>query len=230
MDERVSETAADGIERCLRPTAFIDSDDARIQAFTREAVGDAGTDRERAIRLYYAVRDRFRYDPYRVQLTEAHFRASACIERGYGFCITKAVFLAAALRAVGVPARLGFGDVKNHLATARLIELNNGNVFYFHGYTEVLLDGRWVKATPAFNIELCDKFGVKPLEFDGSEDSVFHPYDKSGRRHMEYVRERGSYDDLPFAEIRETFLERCPAIFQGQGGDFAAEAEAERAG
>lgn len=214
-------------ERWLKPTYFIDSDDPRVAAFAREAAAGASAPREKAVRLYYAVRDGFRYDPYRIEMREEHFRASACIERGYGFCITKAVLLAACLRAEGVPARLGFGDVRNHLATERLIELNNGDVFYFHGYTDVLLDGGWVKATPAFNIELCEKFGVHPLEFDGRADSVFHPYDKAGRRHMEYVNDRGAYDDLPFAELKETFLERCPAIFSARGGDFQAEAEAE---
>ena len=221
---------SDEIVRWLRPTFFIDSDDPRIVAFARDSAGEASAPRAKAIRLYYAVRDGFRYDPYQIEMREAHFRASACIERGYGFCITKAVLLAACLRAEGIPARLGFGDVKNHLATERLLKLNNGDVFYFHGYTDVRLDGRWVKATPAFNIELCEKFGVHPLEFDGREDSVFHPYDKAGRRHMEYVNDRGTYDDLPFAEIARTFLERCPAIFSVQGGDFLAEAAAEHRG
>jgi transglutaminase-like putative cysteine protease len=216
------------LERWLRPTRFIDGDDAEVAAYARRAVGAATEPREKAVKLYYAVRDDFRYDPYRVEMSEAHFRASACIERGYGFCITKAVLLAAALRAAGVPARLGFGDVRNHLATKRLIELNNGDVFYFHGYTDVLVDGRWVKATPAFNIELCEKFGVLPLEFDGRADSVFHPFDKSGRRHMEYVQDRGTYDDLPFDEIRRTFLAKCPAVVNARGGDFAGEAERER--
>jgi len=217
----------DGAERWLRPTFFIDSDHPLVAGFAREVAGAAATPRDKATRLYYAVRDRFRYDPYRIEMNEAHFRASGCIERGYGFCISKAVLLAAVLRAEGVPARLGFGDVRNHLATERLLELNNGDVFYYHGYTDVLLDGRWVKATPAFNIELCEKFGVHPLEFDGRADSVFHPYDKAGRRHMEYVNDRGAYDDLPFDELRRTFIERCPAIFSVAGGDFQAEAEAE---
>jgi transglutaminase-like putative cysteine protease len=223
-----SEAVRGELARWLRPTRFIDSDHAEVAAYARQAVGAATDPREKAVILYYAVRDDFRYDPYRVEMSEAHFRASACIERGYGFCITKAVLLAAALRAEGVPARLGFGDVRNHLATKRLIELNNGDVFYFHGYTDVLVDGRWVKATPAFNVELCEKFGVMPLEFDGRQDSAFHPFDKSGRRHMEYVNERGAYDDLPFDEIRRTFLAKCPAVVSARGGDFADEALRER--
>lgn len=235
MSKLAHAVAGNDVASWLQPTAFIDSDDERVAAFARDAAGDSPDAKERAIRLYYAVRDGIRYDPYRVELSADHFRASACVERGYGFCITKAVLLAACLRAEDIPARLGFGDVRNHLATERLIELNNGDLFIFHGYTDVYLDGIWVKATPAFNIELCDKFGVLPLEFDGEHDSVFHPHDKAGRRHMEYVRDRGAYDDLPFTEIYRAFAENCPAMVGDRshgapGGDFYQEAERENLG
>lgn len=212
----------------LQPTAFIDPDHPEIVAFTRANAG-SGDDTARSISLYYAVRDGFRYDPYRVVMEADHFRASACIERGYGFCITKAALMTACLRADGIPARMGFGDVRNHLATERLLEFNSGDLFAFHGYADVKLDARWVKATPAFNLELCEKFGVKSLEFDGVEDSVFHPYDMAGRRHMEYVRDRGVFDDLPYDEIETAFREYHPGLFaETDEGDFYAEAAAER--
>lgn len=70
--------------------------------------------------------------------------------------------------AAGIPARLGFADVKNHLATPRLTDLNGGDVFHWHAYTDLHLEGRWVKATPAFDLALCERFGVLPLEFDAS--------------------------------------------------------------
>ena len=215
----------------LLPTAFIDSDHPDVAAFARANAG-SGADEEKAIQLYYAVRDGFRYDPYRVVMQPDHFRASACIERGYGFCITKAVLMTACLRAEGIPARLGFGDVRNHLATGRLLEFNGGDLFAFHGYADVKLGRRWVKATPAFNLELCEKFGVKSLEFDGIEDSVFHPHDMAGRRHMEYVRDRGVFDDLPYDEIEASFREHHPKLFgiddDVVGGDFYAEAAAQK--
>lgn len=157
------------------------------------------------MKLYYAVRDLVRYDPYQIDLSVAGMRASTTLERERGWCVSKAVLLAACCRALGIPARLGFADVRNHLSTARIRERMKTDVFFWHGYTEMLLDDRWVKATPAFNIELCNKLRLLPLEFNGKTDSLYHPFDAEGRRHMEYVRHRGVYPDLPLAEIIATF-------------------------
>jgi transglutaminase-like putative cysteine protease len=216
-------------DRWLRPTALLDADHPALRAFAADATGDAVDARERAVRIYYAVRDGLRYDPYRVVLTPGAMRASAVLASGHGYCVAKAGVLAAAARAAGVPSRLGFADVRNHLATARLRRMMQTDVFYWHGYTELLLDGRWVKATPAFNRELCDKFGVAPLEFDGRSDSVFHAYDTAGRRHMEYVADHGWRDDLPLDELLAAMRRHYPGLHgDAAGGDFAAEAAAER--
>jgi transglutaminase-like putative cysteine protease len=194
----------------LSPTDLVDCRHPTVAEFAaREARG--GDDRERAVALYYAVRDGFRYDPYRIDLAPAGMRASAVIEKGYGWCVPKATLLAAACRAVGIPARLGFADVRNHLSTERMRTLMQTDVFHWHGYAEIHLDGRWVKATPAFNRELCDRFGLRPLEFDGRVDSLYHPYDREGRRHMEYVAQRGSFDDVPLQLITEEFARLYPA-------------------
>jgi transglutaminase-like putative cysteine protease len=227
--EHPSDTAVAGAAY-LQPTRFIDSDHPSIIAFAREAVGGARDRRDAAVRLYYAVRDRIRYDPYDVRLAPEEFAASRCLERGRGFCITKAGLLAACARASGIPARLGYADVKNHLSTPKLLELLGTDLFTYHGYTDLQLDGRWVKATPAFNLSLCEKFHVKPLEFDGRSDSIFHPYDADGRRHMEYVRDRGTRGDLPFDEIAANFRLTYPRMHGPGGthyaGDFEAEASA----
>ena len=79
------------------------------------------------------------------------------------------------------------------------------DLFIWHGYADIWLDGQWRKATPAFNIELCERFGLLPLKFDGASDSIYHPFDKSGQRHMEYVHQRGTFDDLPLAQIVADF-------------------------
>jgi len=197
----------------LRPGAFIDSDAPRIREFADRVAGGETDDVRKAVRLYYAVRDGIVYTPYCDYRTPETFRASAVLERGSGFCVGKAAVLTAAARAAGVPARPGFDDVKNHLTTPRLRALMKGtDVFYFHGYVELYLEGRWVKATPAFDLALCDKFGVHPLEFDGSTDSLFHEYDRSGRRHMEYVLDRGASTDVPVAEIVEIFARYYPGL------------------
>ena len=205
-------TTADSMAQYLRPAAFVDSDAPAVVAFARQACGEAADDVTRAVRLHDAVRDGITYTPYCDFQSPDTYRASAVLRRGAGFCVGKAALLAAACRAVGIPARVGFADVKNHLVTPRLRALMNTDVFYYHGYVEIHLEGRWVKATPAFDRGLCERFGVRPLAFDGRADSLLHPFDASGRRHMEYVRDRGPCADVPVADIVETF-ERCyPAL------------------
>jgi transglutaminase-like putative cysteine protease len=167
------------------------------------------------VRLYEAVRDGIVYTPYCDFHDADTYRASATLARGSGFCVAKAALLAAAARAAGIPARVGFADVRNHLCTPRLRETMGTDVFYYHGYTELWLDGRWVKATPAFDRGLCERFGVRPLEFDGTADSLFHPYDASGRRHMEYVRDRGPHADVPVADIAAVFDREYPNLVRG---------------
>jgi transglutaminase-like putative cysteine protease len=215
----------------LTPTTFIDSDHPDVVAFAHERSKGAETDVERAVKLYYAVRDGIRYDPYRLVLTPEGLRASTCLSNGYGWCVPKAGLLAAVCRAVGIPARLGYADVRNHLSTARLREFLGTDIFYFHGYTSIELDGKWVKATPAFNIELCDKFRIRSLEFDGTEDSIYHPFDLEGRKHMEYIHFRGEYDDLPLDEMKAVFVEHYShSKKQAPQGDFEADVDEETRG
>jgi transglutaminase-like putative cysteine protease len=199
-------------EEWLRPTPFVDSDAPAVVAFARKAAGDETDPRLRAIALYYAVRDGITYTPYCDFTSPDTYRASAVLAKGAGFCVGKAALLAAAARAEGIPARLRFADVRNHLCTPKLRALMGGDVFYYHGYVELQLDGRWVKATPAFDRALCDKFGVLPLEFDGRTDSIFHPHDRAGRRHMEYLHDRGVHADVPADDIIATFAREYPRL------------------
>lgn len=204
--------SGDDARAYLGPTSFVDSDAPTVVAFARRVAADAHDAVARAVRLYYAVRDEIVYTPYQDFEAPETYRASACLARGAGFCVAKAALLAAAARAAGIPARLGFADVRNHLCTPRLRALMGTDVFYFHGYTELHLRGRWVKATPAFDRALCERFGVQTLEFDGTRDSLFQPYDRTGRRHMEYVRFRGVHADVPVEEIVATFRRAYPAL------------------
>jgi transglutaminase-like putative cysteine protease len=218
-------------DACLKPAPFIDSDAENVVAWSRQVCGDEQDDVAKAVRLYYAVRDGITYTPYCDFRSPETYRASACLARGSGFCVAKAALLAAVARAAGIPARVGFVDVKNHLCTPRLRALMGTDVFVYHGYAELYLRGAWVKATPAFDRGLCDRFGVVALEFDGLSDSLFHPYDRSGRRHMEYVRERGAYTDVPTGDIMAIF-ERSYAGLVGAGTAASAtqfREEAERA-
>lgn len=222
-------TGGENLDQYLRSDSFVDGDEPAVVAFATRAAGDAATDVEKAQRLFYAVRDEIFYDPYTPWGDPDSYRASACIKAGRGFCVPKAAVMAAAARALGIPARVGFSDVRNHLATPRFLALMGSNVFVWHGYTEVFLNGRWVKATPTFNKSLCDKLGVKTLDFDGENDSLLHPFDNDNRRHMEYVHHRGVFNDVPFETIVAALKQHHPKMYangHGVGGDFQGEAGA----
>jgi hypothetical protein len=197
----------------LKPTYFIDSDSPAIGEFSRAATRKTKSDLAKAIKLYYAVRDGITYNPYSFSLDKDSFRASFILSKGNGWCVQKAILLAAVGRAAGIPTRLRFANVKNHLATERLKALMKTDLFVFHGLTEFYLEGRWVKATPAFNLSLCEKFGVLPLEFDGRNDSVFHPFDKNGRQHMEYTHDYGPFDDFPYELMMMEMRKYYPHFF-----------------
>jgi len=200
------------LEEFLRPSATVESDHAQVLAFVDAHASSATNDIDAAVSLYYAVRDRIRYDAYHIETSVAGLSASRTLALGHGWCVSKAILLAACCRASSIPARLGFADVRNHLSTRRLREHMNTDIFYWHGYTAILLEGKWVKATPAFNIELCSKFRLRPLEFDGHEDSIYHPFDQDGRQHMEYINMRGEFADVPIDQMIATFEEHYSGI------------------
>ena len=209
LDRLPSEENADVYSQ---PTWFLDSDSPGTRAFAVRAAGDAVGETEKAIRLYYAVRDGIWYNPYALTLDPEGYKASTVAASRSGFCVQKAILLAASARALGIRSRVGFADVRNHLASDKLLAAMGTDVFVFHGYAELCLDATWVKATAVFNNDLCKRFGVLPLEFDGRSDAIFHPFDAQGRRHMEYLRERGSYADFPYEEMIGAFRETYPRL------------------
>ena len=177
----------------LAATETINSDHPEVVAYALKITAGLNTDREKAVALYYAVRDLVMYDMNVEVFTRDIFKASVCLKAKRSFCIPKAVLLAATARAVGIPSRLGFADVTNHLATPKMLEQLGGDYFAFHGYTDLYIEGKWVKATPAFNERLCRFFKIKPLEFDGLSDSVFHEFSSDGKKHMEYLHDHGTF-------------------------------------
>jgi transglutaminase-like putative cysteine protease len=193
------------MDQYLNATDIIDSHHPDIQAFAQAKRGDARDPLETAVLLFYAVRDEIWYDPYYPFYLPKHYRASNVLKGGRGFCIPKVSLLCAAGRACGIPSRAGFATVRNHLATRQLLDYMGSDLFVFHGFTEFFLEGKWVKATPAFNRELCIRHGVAPLEFNGKEDSIFQPYNAGRQKYMEYVDFHGSYADIPVQEIVSAF-------------------------
>jgi transglutaminase-like putative cysteine protease len=209
------------------PGEYIDSDHPAVQDFARSAVAVNAGDREKASLLYRAVRDGIRYNPYVDMRAPETFRASRVLAAGVGYCVGKAALYAAVCRVHGIAARVGFADVRNHLTTAKLRESMGTDIFTWHGYSEVHVDGAWRKATPTFNATLCAKVGVAPLDFDGHDDALLHPFDGAGRTYMQYINDHGSYHDVP-AKFLMREMARDYADMQGEdlsGRDMEREAE-----
>ena len=201
------------MDEYLKPTEFLDFDEPEVRDFAERHSNKNKTATENAVSLYYAVRDGFTYNPYTLDLRRTGLRASDLVGRKSGYCIEKAILLAASARAVGVPSRLSFYNVKNHIATERIEKILGTNVLVFHGAAELFLGGRWLKTTPAFNRRLCEKLNVAPLEFDGTSDSIFQQFDESGAVFMDYLHEYGDFADFPYELALSEMRKNYPHIF-----------------
>lgn len=206
------------MENYLKPTAFFDYDQPEVKAWIDQQLEGVPNDPvEQAKALYLAVRDSVHYNPYVFQIEPRTLSASYALTSGESYCIPKAVLLGAAARAVGIPSRLGLADVRNHLSSPKLIEWLRSDIFRMHGFIELYLNGQWVKATPAFNRQLCDMMKVEPLEFDGVHDSVFQEFTESGEAHMEYINDHGVFEDVPHQFIVEGVRAAYGHLFTDDG-------------
>ncbi len=196
----------------LKPTYFIDSEHSDIAQFVAVHTAHCTSKVEKTIALFNAVRDGYLYDPYNLDLRPQTLVASALLKRDSAYCVEKAVLLCAVIRAAHIPARLNFGNVKNHIAVDRIVEILKTDVLVFHGCVEVLLNKKWIKITPAFNKSLCEKLGVPVLEFDGENDAVFQQFSNNGNTFMEYIHDYGSFEDLPYAKMLASLKEHYPHI------------------
>lgn len=202
----------------LRPTGFIDCNNQLVIDYAHAKTAAGKTDKEKVVDLYLAVRDDILYNPYNLILQPEEISASLTLKRGSGYCIEKSLLLCAVGRVHGIPSRLGFSIVQNHLSTRKFVEMLRTDKFVFHGYNEFWIDGRWVKCTPAFNKTLCEKFGTKPLEFDGENDSIFAEYN-GGQKYMNYLHEYGQFDDFPFDLFVQELRIHYPHLFDEANAD-----------
>lgn len=212
----------------LAPGEYIDSGHSAIRDAAARLAPGAAPPAEKARIFFRAVRDIY-YDYVDHSDLEV-YRASSVLAAGRGYCVGKAALFTALCRAAGLPARIAFADVKNHLATPRLLQSIGTDLFAWHGYSEVLIDGRWLKVSPTFNATLCEKLGVKPLEFDGTSDALLQPFDSAGRTFMRYVTIHGAFHDVPARFLAAEMARLYPALAQPGGlrGNMEQEAAAAR--
>jgi len=192
----------------IKSTPIIDSDSKSVREKAQELARGLEGDIEKSKTLFYFVRDKIKYNVYVPKYPAETFRASETLSRGHGYCVQKAVLLVALARAVGIPARLHFATIRNNLVPPKLYEIMKTNIFPWHGFTELYLQEKWVKATPTFDLKMCQKHGIIPVEFDGQNDARFNRYNQEGKLHIEYLMDRGLFDEVPFEEIWQALSER----------------------
>ncbi|MFP2994689.1 transglutaminase-like domain-containing protein [Spongiivirga sp. MCCC 1A20706] len=196
-------------------TYYIDSDHSSIIQYAKEKISGLRDPVEQVRSLFVAVRDDFYYNPYELDLSPKGMKASTVLTKKTAYCIEKAVLLAAVLRAVNIPAKLHFGNVRNHIAVGKFVELTRSDLMVFHGCTVVWINNKWVKLTPAFNKELCLKLNVGVLDFDGENDAIFQPFSDDGSKFMEYTHEYGEFDDLPYELMLQEFRKHYGHLWNG---------------
>jgi transglutaminase-like putative cysteine protease len=197
----------------LEPTFYFDYGNEAIQDLIAEFQNPSLSDKEKAIGLYLKVRDGWKYNPYHISLAREKFKASVIAKKSTGNCVEKSILLIACLRGVGIPARLHLGKVKNHIAVERLTEKFGSNELTPHGMVNICLNEKWLKASPAFNKSLCEKFNVAPLDFDGENNSFLQQYNREGRLFMEYTADYGHFEDVPVEFMKKNIKEHYPHIF-----------------
>jgi transglutaminase-like putative cysteine protease len=196
------------MEKYLQSTFFIDCDNSLIKEKSQQLTEGRRQDVAKAKSLFYFVRDEIRYNPYLPKHLREDFQASNVLSTGEGYCVQKAVLLVALARAAGIPSRLGFAMIRNNLMPHKLYQVMKTSIFPWHGYAELYLKGKWVKATPAFDLKMCEENNIVPVEFDGQSDAKFHLYDREGKLHIEYLMDRGLFDDVPLYQIKKSLSER----------------------
>lgn len=197
----------------LNTSYFFDLEHDAVQNLVAEFKIETMSSKEKAIGIYKKVRDDWKYDPYTISLSKDNYKASTIAQRSSGNCVEKSVLLVAGLRALGIPARLHLGKVKNHIAVERLMERFGCDELTPHGMVNAYLNDTWLKMSPAFNTELCARFNVAPLEFNGETSSYLQQYNSSGTRFMEYLEDYGHFDDVPVEFMRENVKSHYPHIF-----------------
>lgn len=201
-------------ERYLRSTPILEVNDKS----TKELITDidlSKSKKEQAVALYYKVRDGFIYNPYHLDLRPEALKSSTISKKSRAWCVEKSIVMATGLRALGIPSKLGYGIVINHIGVEKLTQALRREEIVFHGYVSAYIDGKWVKSTPAFDPLICKVSGVEPLEWDGEEDALFQAYQGS-QKFMEYTHFYGEFDDVPVDLMNAEMEKYYPHLFENE--------------
>lgn len=187
----------------LEPTWFIDADNPKIMEAAQQLTAACCRDQEKVVKLFYFVRDQIHYNMYDTSANKENYPASAVLNTGHGWCVQKAILLAALGRACGIPSRLIIVAIRNHKSPAEAHEIMGTDVFFPHAYNQFYIDGLWIKCAATFDKDICERIGVATVEFDGVNDAILPGLDLVGQPYIDYLEEFGYYADFPWEWVWE---------------------------
>lgn len=199
-------------QKYLQATPILEVNDRS----TQELIADIDislSKKEQAIALYYKVRDGFIYNAYHLDLRPEGLKSSVIMQKSRAWCVEKSIVMATGLRALGIPSKLGYGIVINHIGVEKLTQMLRREEIVFHGYVSAYLNGKWVKSTPAFDPLVCQLSGVDPLEWDGENDALFQEF-QDGHKFMEYTHFYGEFEDVPVELMNAEMEKYYPHLFE----------------
>jgi len=202
------------LKKYLQPTQYIESEHKDVIGFAKKITENITDPKSKAIKLFYAVRDQIAYDAYTFSLKPEKMKATHVLKAKKSFCIPKAVLMTSLIRAEGIPARLGFANLINHMMGDELKNILQNDILAFHGYTEILLNDQWLRMTPTFNLKLCKSLNVPPVEFDGESHATLPSTNNKGKKFIEYIEYHGTFDDVPLTTIVESMKNHYPMLMK----------------
>lgn len=200
------------MEKYLKSTDFLDFEHPTFNTFCASIPNEL-SQVELVKWLYLKVRDGFLYDPYHLDLRPEGLVASTICTKKRAWCVEKSIVLAALARKYGIPSRLGFANVINHIGVEKLLTYLQKKEIVFHGYVELFIENQWVKCTPAFDKRICALSKVEPLVWDGKTDSMFQAFDDQ-RKFMEYTHFYGDFEDVPVDLMNLEMKKHYPHLFE----------------
>ena len=195
----------------LAPDTMIQADHPDIIRTASSIVEGSTDDRERAVRIFYWVREHIAY------CIESDRSALEVLQEGRGICVTKTVLHVALLRAAGVPARIGHADYRADVLRSIFPDSymdRQPEVYPLHTFAEVYLDGQWITCDATIDRSFGEEFGFAVMEFDGvhptdtmvGEANTVRRYSsRSGPEMMELYAAALRDIDLSHEELRRQF-------------------------
>jgi transglutaminase-like putative cysteine protease len=171
-------TRAETMQDYLAATRLCDCDNPWLRKKAEETTNGATTPEEKALRIFYFVRDNIRFG-----MAFSRSRASRILKLGYGECLTKTNVQVALLRAVGIPAQMRWvmaqSKVLRGLVADFVLRLIASEASHF--WAECYLRDRWVSCEATFDKPLYEgmlkqglitKGQIPTIDWDGENDLV----------------------------------------------------------